>query len=169
MRLARLGDGEGAEGGRSAVPARAQYYKRLRCGKVAAGPPRAAAPKKMWCSGLPHSHPTLLHRPLNCLRLALDGVAHLAVANFFDGVSHRVDSAVLRWSPPPAGGAGDGGFVPLARVTVDGAAGRVTCALSAPAGDGATLSYGYDCGATGTLVNAAGFPAPAFVKVAIQP
>lgn len=62
----------------------------------------------------------------------------------------------------------DGGFVPLAHVTVDGAAGRVTLALAAPAGDGAALSYGYDCGATGTLYNAAGFPAPAFVKVAVQ-
>ena len=63
----------------------------------------------------------------------------------------------------------DGGFVPLAKVTVDGGAGRVTLALATPAGAGAALSYGYDCGATGTLFNTGGFPAPAFVKVEVHP
>jgi hypothetical protein len=63
----------------------------------------------------------------------------------------------------------DGGFVPLTAVKPDAVTGCVTLELADAPGDAAALSYGYNCSVTGTLLNAGGFPAPAFVKVAVQP
>lgn len=66
------------------------------------------------------------------------------------------------------GGFRNGGFVPLATVKTDAATGCVAVSLAEPAGPGTALSYGYDCSVAGTLRNAGGFPAPAFVKVPVQ-
>ena len=67
------------------------------------------------------------------------------------------------------GGFQNGGFVPLVAVKTDAATGSVTVELAESAEDGAALSYVYNCSLVGTLRNAGGFPAPAFVKVAVLP
>ena len=67
------------------------------------------------------------------------------------------------------GGFHEGGFVPISAVKTDAATGCVSIDLSEPAGDGAALSYVYNCSAMGTLHNDGGVPAPAFVKVAVKP
>ncbi len=61
------------------------------------------------------------------------------------------------------GGFKKGGFVPIKSVTVESKAGEVLIELAEPAGEGASLSYGFQCDIGGTLRNADGFPAPAFV------
>jgi hypothetical protein len=67
------------------------------------------------------------------------------------------------------GGFQNGGFVPLVAVKTDAATGSVTVELAEPAEGGTALSYVYNCSLVGTLRNSGGFPAPAFVKVPVNP
>lgn len=58
-----------------------------------------------------------------------------------------------------------GGFVPIEKVTIDPKGQRVTIDLAEIPNGAITVSYGYRADIGGSLVNAAGFPAPCFVKV----
>jgi hypothetical protein len=61
-----------------------------------------------------------------------------------------------------------GGFVEIKSVTVLPEKESVVIELKAPAGEAATLSYGYRCDVGGTLMNADNDPAAAFVALPIK-
>jgi hypothetical protein len=93
------------------------------------------------------------------------------VARFTNAEGLTGGESLREWHVTDASRRGfrDGGFVPLTAVKTDAVTGCVTLELAEPPGDMAALSYGYNCSVMGTLRNAGGFPAPAFVKVAVQP
>ncbi len=91
-------------------------------------------------------------------------------ATFTNGGGLAGGSDINEWYVTDAshGGFKSGGFVPISGVKIDPQSGKVTLALSEPAGPSAALSYAYRCDLMGTLRNDKNYPAPAFVKVGIE-
>ncbi len=100
-----------------------------------------------------------------------EGPDHRRIAvEFTRGQGLQGGDAVDQWYVTDAAHQGfhQGGFVGIARVLVDAQAGRVVLDLTAPPQGPAAVSYGYRCDVGGTLENAAGYAAPAFVGFPVE-
>lgn len=91
------------------------------------------------------------------------------VLTFSDADGLQGGESVEQWHVTDSGrrGLDDGGVVPIASVQIDAQAGKVMLKLAEPAGDEASVSYGYRSDLGRTLRNGNEAPAPAFVKMKV--